>query len=197
MVSVWPQSLLIPWMSPSVWVSSPWFMILQDTLSTPVNGQREKDFKVSEVVPESSLLETLWGREWLRTSQDNNNDNNGISNNNKSQPRVVERIKNLHAEGSWHRTVFQCMLISFSFSPSVRAHARPNIPLPSYPDCSLLSPPPPLPSSLSLLFVILFCFPSHPTHAVCRAQLYLSALPHQIPSAVGTTLTHTQALTFK
>ena len=32
------------------------------------------------------------------TSQDNNNGNNGISNNNKSQLRVVERIKNFYAE---------------------------------------------------------------------------------------------------
>ena len=46
-------------MSDSVWVPSPCFTILQNTLSAPVNGQRDMDFKVSEVVPESSLLETL------------------------------------------------------------------------------------------------------------------------------------------
>lgn len=46
-------------MNDSIWASSPCLTMLQNTLSAQANSQRDMDFKVSEVVPESSLLETL------------------------------------------------------------------------------------------------------------------------------------------
>lgn len=88
---------------------------------------------------------------------------------------------------SWHRRVFQCMLISFPFSPQ-KGHTESNIPF-----LVAQSAPSFFSSSLAFLPVPNVCYPLLPSlpspHAVCRVKMYLSAAPHQIPCAAGTALT--------